>query len=73
MSEHKEEEEVDNYNAGKKISVDELMKMDAEDESLRKYKESLLGAASKNVYSRMVIYCRFFINFFQPRMIPGRW
>jgi hypothetical protein len=72
MSEHKEEEEVDNYSAGKKVSVDELMKMDAEDESLRKYKESLLGAASKNVYSRKITaftLWRFF-QFLQRRMIP---
>ena len=35
----------DGYNAGAKVSVEELMNKDSEDESLRKYKEQLLGAA----------------------------
>jgi len=35
----------DGYNAGAKVSVQELMNKDSEDESLRKYKEQLLGAA----------------------------
>lgn len=43
-----EEETGPKYNAGKKVSINDLMKADAEDESLRKYKESLLGAASKD-------------------------
>mmetsp|Transcript_46573 Transcript_46573/g.74977 ORF Transcript_46573/g.74977 Transcript_46573/m.74977 type:complete len:213 (+) Transcript_46573:3-641(+) len=37
----------DGYNAGAKVSVEELMNKDSEDESLRKYKEQLLGAAAK--------------------------
>ena len=37
----------DGYRAGAKVSVEELMAKDAEDESLRRYKEQLLGAAAK--------------------------
>ena len=37
----------DGYNAGAKVSVEELMAKDAEDESLRRYKEQLLGAVAK--------------------------
>jgi hypothetical protein len=37
----------DGYNAGAKVSVQELLAKDAEDESLRRYKEQLLGAAAK--------------------------
>ena len=37
----------DGYDAGAKVSVAELLAKDAEDESLRRYKESLLGAAAK--------------------------
>jgi hypothetical protein len=51
MAEQPIEDET-NYNAGKKVSVDQIMKMDQEDESLKKYKEALLGAAAKDVYSR---------------------
>lgn len=47
-----DEESQDNYQVSKKVTVDELLNMDKEDESLRKYKESLLGQASKEVYSR---------------------
>ena len=37
----------DGYNAGAKVSVAELLAKDAEDESLRRYKEQLLGAAAQ--------------------------
>ena len=37
----------DGYNASAKVSVQELLAKDAEDESLRRYKEQLLGAAAK--------------------------
>jgi len=37
-------EETPGYNAGEKKSVSEYKNMDAEDESLRKYKEALLGS-----------------------------
>merc|ERR1719377_222274 len=33
----------DNYNPGEKIDMKTLQEMDAEDESLKKYKEALLG------------------------------
>merc|ERR1712039_504882 len=36
-------EHNDNYNPGEKIDMKTLQEMDAEDESLRKYKEALLG------------------------------
>merc|ERR1712232_1345 len=36
-------EHTDNYNPGEKIDMKTLQEMDAEDESLRKYKEALLG------------------------------
>jgi len=39
-------EHNDNYNPGEKIDMKTLQEMDAEDESLRKYKEALLGKAS---------------------------
>lgn len=38
-----EEEEKSNYKAPAKKTVDEINQLDAEDESLRKYKEALLG------------------------------
>ena len=38
------------YTPGKKVGMDELANMDADDESLRKYKESLLGNTA-NTYS----------------------
>ncbi len=56
MAEKHEEEigegEDPDYKVGKKVSVNELMNMDQEDESLKKYKEALLGAAAKDVFSR---------------------
>jgi len=50
MSDDKEETK-DDYQVGKKVSVNELLTMDAEDESLRKYKEALLGNAAKTVFA----------------------
>jgi len=41
----------DSYNAPKKVSLEQLSKMDQEDESLRKYKEALLGKAVSSAYS----------------------
>merc|ERR1712000_214122 len=38
-----EDGNTDNYNPGEKIDMKTLQEMDAEDESLRKYKEALLG------------------------------
>ena len=35
------------YQVSRQVTVQELMEKDAEDESLRKYKEQLLGAAGK--------------------------
>ncbi|EFA83600.1 Rho GDP-dissociation inhibitor [Heterostelium album PN500] len=42
-----DDERVDapEYKPSKKVTVDELMNQDAEDESLRKYKQALLGSA----------------------------
>jgi Rho GDP-dissociation inhibitor len=40
---------VDNFKPPPKESIDELLSKDADDESLRKYKEQLLGAAAKGV------------------------
>jgi hypothetical protein len=43
-----EDENVPEYKVAKKVTVDELLKMDSSDESLRKYKESLgLGGNAK--------------------------
>jgi len=46
-----DEKTREDYKVSKKVSVNELMKMDQEDKSLKKYKESLLGQATKDVYS----------------------
>ena len=43
------EEEVTNYKAPAEKSVDEILNLDTEDESLRKYKETLLGNAASEV------------------------
>ena len=44
-AEIEEDENVPEYKVSKKVSVDELLKMDQNDTSLQKYKESLgLGA-----------------------------
>jgi len=40
------EEKVPEYKVGKKVALKDLLAADSEDESLRKYKESLLGAAT---------------------------
>ena len=37
----------DGYSAGAKVSVEELLAKDAEDESLARYKAQLLGAAAQ--------------------------
>ena len=52
VEEHKEgEEEEDNpnYKPPAPKSLDEIVSADAEDESLRKYKEALLGGAGVGV------------------------
>jgi len=51
MADHDKEETQDEYQVGKKVTVNELMSMDTEDESLRKYKESLLGKAASSVFA----------------------
>lgn len=43
MSDDEKNSEVPEYKVGKKVALDELLKQDQDDESLRKYKESLLG------------------------------
>eukprot|EP01111_Echinosteliopsis_oligospora_P010000 TRINITY_DN302_c0_g1_i1.p2 TRINITY_DN302_c0_g1~~TRINITY_DN302_c0_g1_i1.p2 ORF type:complete len:227 (-),score=45.10 TRINITY_DN302_c0_g1_i1:800-1387(-) len=55
-----EDANMPEYKVGKKVGVDELMKQDQDDESLRKYKESLLGkiddsASPKDDPRRVVI------------------
>jgi len=42
---------VRNTKFQKKVAVSDLMNMDQQDESLKKYKESLLGQATTNVFS----------------------
>jgi len=42
---------VPDYQVSKKVTVDQILTMDTADESLRKYKESLLGAAAKEIYA----------------------
>jgi Rho GDP-dissociation inhibitor len=45
-----EEQEVDeNYKAPPQKTIEELMKLDDDDESLRRYKETLLGAQAENI------------------------
>mmetsp|Transcript_46132 Transcript_46132/g.92209 ORF Transcript_46132/g.92209 Transcript_46132/m.92209 type:complete len:256 (+) Transcript_46132:89-856(+) len=46
-SEDQEAGPGDGFKVGAKVGLNELMAKDAEDESLRKYKESLLGAAAQ--------------------------
>lgn len=48
-AEIEEEEQGPEYKVSKKVTTDELLKLDAEDESLRKYKESLgLSSSAKD-------------------------
>jgi len=58
MSEKEEQthqEDVDeqgpDYKVSKKVAINDLLSMDKEDESLRKYKEALLGQASKEAFA----------------------
>lgn len=44
-----EEEQDENYKAPEKKTIEEILELDAEDESLRKYKEALLGQAAEKV------------------------
>ena len=48
VAEHHEEEEEDNpnYVPPAQKSIDEIINADADDESLRKYKEALLGSVA---------------------------
>ena len=41
------EEESSGYHVGEKVALEEILKRDEEDESLRRYKASLLGAAAE--------------------------
>mmetsp|Transcript_6913 Transcript_6913/g.9558 ORF Transcript_6913/g.9558 Transcript_6913/m.9558 type:complete len:203 (-) Transcript_6913:142-750(-) len=50
-NEHNEQEDQDNYKVSKKVAIDDIMKMDQEDESMKKYKESLLGQAANQVFA----------------------
>eukprot|EP01114_Cavostelium_apophysatum_P011696 TRINITY_DN260_c0_g1_i1.p1 TRINITY_DN260_c0_g1~~TRINITY_DN260_c0_g1_i1.p1 ORF type:complete len:206 (+),score=56.21 TRINITY_DN260_c0_g1_i1:75-692(+) len=58
MSAKEETQEVDakdendvEYKVSKKVGINDLLNLDKEDESLRKYKESLLGQATKEAYA----------------------
>jgi hypothetical protein len=51
-----EDTNVPEYKVGKKVTVDQLLHMDQEDESLKKYKEALLGQASTEVFSRKYLH-----------------
>jgi len=44
-------EDTSDYKVSKKVAINDLMGMDKDDEALRKYKESLLGQASKEAFS----------------------
>ncbi|KYR00108.1 Rho GDP-dissociation inhibitor [Tieghemostelium lacteum] len=58
MSDSEDNHDVPEYKPSKAVSVDSLLKQDAEDESLRKYKESLLGkvvAGPKDDPRRVVV------------------
>ncbi|KAI0225728.1 Rho GDP-dissociation inhibitor 1 [Lamellibrachia satsuma] len=44
------EEEATNYKAPAEKSVNEIFSLDTEDESLRKYKETLLGSTASEVF-----------------------
>ena len=44
-----DEEDVNNYKPPPEKSLDEIINADKEDESLQKYKQTLLGAATKDV------------------------
>jgi len=47
-----------NYKVAAKVDIQDLMAQDAEDESLRKYKEALLGDLSGDI-ARMFLYIVF--------------
>ncbi|VDL61326.1 unnamed protein product [Hymenolepis diminuta] len=48
----------DGYKAPEKKTINEIVNMDAEDESLRRYKENLLGGA------KIVNPCKLYLNYF---------
>lgn len=48
----------DGYKAPEKKTINEIVSMDAEDESLRRYKENLLGGA------KIVNPCKSYLNYF---------
>lgn len=51
MSKHDDDDEdKTGYKVAEKVSMDKILKQDAEDESLRKYKESL--GLSANIFAR---------------------
>jgi hypothetical protein len=53
MSDNEEPTTPDSdFKAPPKESIDQILNKDSEDESLRKYKEQLLGAAAKGVPSK---------------------
>lgn len=49
MSDDEKDSGVPEYKVGKKVGINELMQQDQGDESLRKYKESLLGNVDASV------------------------
>ncbi|PRP77248.1 hypothetical protein PROFUN_13631 [Planoprotostelium fungivorum] len=51
MSTEEDQTNVPDYKVSQKVTVAELLNKDTEDESLKKYKESLLGAAASKAYS----------------------
>eukprot|EP00761_Pharyngomonas_kirbyi_P011786 gb/GECH01011812.1/.p1 GENE.gb/GECH01011812.1/~~gb/GECH01011812.1/.p1 ORF type:complete len:196 (+),score=51.18 gb/GECH01011812.1/:1-588(+) len=44
-------EEDENYDPGKKVSINEIMEKDKGDESLERYKQALLGSSAEGGYS----------------------
>ena len=85
-AEVEQEEHDSNYQPPPQKTIEEIMAADAEDESLRKYKEALLGEAQaeKIIFGALITRCfghkvdrftnpmRFFLLFFQMNPIHGR-
>lgn len=72
-----EGKDVPEYKVGKKVALGELLQQDNEDESLRKYKESLLGKAGDHA-ARMLPFRLLSLAFLlmitnKPRMTLVEW
>ncbi len=56
MSDDEGPEQTPGYKISKKVDMNTIMSMDNEDESLRKYKEALLGKALEGVSRKNIPY-----------------